>query len=451
MEKQMLRCDICGGLLKMQANREAVCENCGMAYSIESLREKFNGLKVSVTGSRDDVAQWKELVNKYLEKHDYTAAKGIIKKILEAVPTDQFASTLYEQMQDWKYLQIVNGTLVSYRGKGKRLVLPNNIKEIGEKAFRESEIEYIVFQNGVTTIQRGAFAGCHHMKCNYLPDSLTQIEPYAFADCYELNVSIPETVISLGSYCFCNSALEKANLSKVTEIGTGVFSGCQRLKEVVLSSTIMRIPDYLFSNTGIQEIVINSDVGEGAFADCRQLRKIEIKTGVIEIGRYAFRNCQQIESIVIPKGIESLSETFSGCTKLKKVVLPDGLKNIQSAFEGCIELEEVSIPVTVDINNIDGAFAKCNKLSSVNWYSIDRYYEKIKSGYDCYWEHYNTTDTLCYLSEGAFCNTPFWRKYLQEKHNYYEWTWHGLCRYCGGEFKGLFTKVCSKCGKTKDY
>ncbi len=25
------------------------------------------------------------------------------------------------------------------------------------------------------------------------------------------------------------------------------------------------------------------------------------------------------------------------------------------------------------------------------------------------------------------------------------------CRYCGGSFKGLFTKVCSKCGKPKDY
>ena len=28
---------------------------------------------------------------------------------------------------------------------------------------------------------------------------------------------------------------------------------------------------------------------------------------------------------------------------------------------------------------------------------------------------------------------------------------HGLCRYCGGSFKGVFTKKCSLCGKTKDY
>ena len=27
----------------------------------------------------------------------------------------------------------------------------------------------------------------------------------------------------------------------------------------------------------------------------------------------------------------------------------------------------------------------------------------------------------------------------------------GLCRHCGGEFKGLFTKKCINCGKPKDY
>ena len=28
---------------------------------------------------------------------------------------------------------------------------------------------------------------------------------------------------------------------------------------------------------------------------------------------------------------------------------------------------------------------------------------------------------------------------------------NGLCPYCGGAFKGFFKKVCSKCGKNKDY
>lgn len=33
----------------------------------------------------------------------------------------------------------------------------------------------------------------------------------------------------------------------------------------------------------------------------------------------------------------------------------------------------------------------------------------------------------------------------------YELQAHNVCQYCGGEFKGEFKKVCSKCGKPKDY
>ena len=32
-----------------------------------------------------------------------------------------------------------------------------------------------------------------------------------------------------------------------------------------------------------------------------------------------------------------------------------------------------------------------------------------------------------------------------------QWEKSGLCRYCGGEIKGLFNKKCVKCGKKKDY
>ena len=34
---------------------------------------------------------------------------------------------------------------------------------------------------------------------------------------------------------------------------------------------------------------------------------------------------------------------------------------------------------------------------------------------------------------------------MQERQN------AGLCRHCGGEFKGLFSKKCTACGKLKDY
>ena len=31
-------CDICGGAIKMQANKTGVCQGCGMEYDIEAIR-----------------------------------------------------------------------------------------------------------------------------------------------------------------------------------------------------------------------------------------------------------------------------------------------------------------------------------------------------------------------------------------------------------------------------
>ena len=38
---------------------------------------------------------------------------------------------------------------------------------------------------------------------------------------------------------------------------------------------------------------------------------------------------------------------------------------------------------------------------------------------------------------------------MQEQQRKYKM--NNLCQYCGGPFKGLFTKKCAKCGKVKDY
>lgn len=40
---------------------------------------------------------------------------------------------------------------------------------------------------------------------------------------------------------------------------------------------------------------------------------------------------------------------------------------------------------------------------------------------------------------------------LTKKREVYEREVMGVCRYCGGKFKGLFSKVCTSCGKKKDY
>lgn len=54
-----LRCDICGGQIEMQPDKRGLCLNCGTSYSLATMKEMFAGVKVSVTGSNEDVEQWR--------------------------------------------------------------------------------------------------------------------------------------------------------------------------------------------------------------------------------------------------------------------------------------------------------------------------------------------------------------------------------------------------------
>ena len=278
MEKQMLRCDICGGTLKIQANREAVCESCGMAYSVKSLREKFDGLKVSVTGSRNDVTQWKELVNTYLGRYDYLSAESVVKKILEAEPSDDFANSLYAQLQGWKYCEVVNGRLISYSGKQTELILPTGITEICDRAFgRNADITRVVIPNGVLRIGEEAF-------------TWTKLT----------NIVLPESVI---------------------EIGKGAFSHCLQLKSVILPLKL-------------------EEIGYEAFASCVSLETIDMPESIKELGGFAFSDCIQLKGTLTFPSIETIGDgVFCGCRSLKKIILGNNLKQVGQTFP-CLQKKE---------------------------------------------------------------------------------------------------------------
>ena len=122
-----LKCKICGGQIEMQGDDKGVCLNCGTAYSLESMKKMLDGVKVSMTGSSEDVEQWRQLLNRYYSAGDFSGVERITKKILEAAPSDQQANLIYDELQIYKYLDIKNGVLEGYTGTARKITIPNII------------------------------------------------------------------------------------------------------------------------------------------------------------------------------------------------------------------------------------------------------------------------------------------------------------------------------------
>lgn len=207
----VLTCDVCGGSLSIDAGgKTATCDCCGMKHSMERMREKVQEIKGTVsiqgtvqtrqTGSEEDVWQWKQLLYKYMNAHDYSAAISIVKKILEAAPNDSEANHAYDSLRDLQYFDIRNGVLLKYNGKSKIISVPNGVVKINEYAF-ETDIEKLILPETYTKIDSCICGGRIHELI--LPKTFAEINTHICEE-YIGKLILPETQIVI-NHCICRS------------------------------------------------------------------------------------------------------------------------------------------------------------------------------------------------------------------------------------------------------
>jgi hypothetical protein len=319
---------------------------------------------------------------------------------------------------------VERSVLVRYNGYTKSEIrIPDGISVIGEMAFQGmNNIESVYIPEGVELINEGAFSGCKNLRSIQISEGVEKIDIDAFNGCISLkSISFPDSIknIEAGALAGCTS-LETVNIPKNTELlPWRIFEGCTSLKYISIPQKVKTIEDY-------------------AFAECMSLESISFECmhsgddptlGLKRIGMNAFRNCSDLSSINIPETVEYIgNQAFRGCSGLKKLVIPKSVKAIYPfAFADCTELEQVTFTGDTELykgsnpykyGKNPATFYNCPKLLNVS-------YSKVQKNY---W---------------AF---PAYTK-AQEPINIE----NGRCRYCGGEFKGIFEKVCSVCKAHKDY
>lgn len=80
---------------------------------------------------------------------------------------------------------VQNGTLVSYKGKDKDIVIPDHVTVIGRKAFYwNTEIESVVIPESVTEIQQEAFNWCHKLQSFTILGKIKKIGANVFDSFY---------------------------------------------------------------------------------------------------------------------------------------------------------------------------------------------------------------------------------------------------------------------------
>lgn len=373
---------------------------CGSLYS----DEKSNSIVVDL-GWQDwrDHRALKFAMDNFFVSHGIEYAPN--EDIYEEDGSDGYAAkhifTLAAKIED--------DVLVKYLFNSVNVVIPNDIKKIGDYAFGRyigRKLETVKLPDSLVEIGKGAFAGCEALIQVDIPKNTKLIGDYAFSECRRLSrVSLPKSIdiIGQGAFDCCGSltniSCEEDNPSfysdkgcliqkndsgnvlircfegqtipdNISVIGKGSFSGRNDVMKIVIPDNVTDIESGAFSDClGLSEIVIPEGIikiDTGVFRRCSNLTKIILPSTLGEIGNSAFAGCTSLTSISVPTGVITIgSDAFSGCTSLSSILIPASTTVIgDSAFFYCSSLTEISIPAGVtSIGKY--TFSGCTSLSNI--------------------------------------------------------------------------------------
>ncbi len=257
-------------------------------------------------------------------------------------------------------IDFANGVL-TISGSGS--LSAEDLKELYSK-HDKSEINKLIFKDGVASIGEQAFYGCSNITSINLVNGI-HIENYAFGSCDSLNrLDIPkDTIIGARSFAGCDN-LKEVSIPYSSIMYEYAFEDCESLEKV-----------YIGEDVSIKTDNLSSSFSAGYFSRCPKL----ISAGPVESGaniEFGYKEdfpaalfaYSSIENVVFPNEIKSIGAHCFAHSNLKRVSLPDGIKVSYYAFSGCEELEKVIIPANVKLvldNKYDSAcFANCTKLTS---------------------------------------------------------------------------------------
>ena len=263
------------------------------------------------------------------------------------------------------------------------LVIPNSVKEIGEKAFYDCTgfNGTLTLSNALSVIPEDAFRYCSSLTGDLvIPNSVKEIGNSAFGYCTGFNgtLTLSNKLETIGRSAFLGCSGFKGSLilpNSLTTIGELAFQECEGFTELTLPNALSVIPDQ-------------------AFYGCKSLLgNLVIPASVKEIGRLAFKSCTALNGdsenpsqITLPESLKKIHDyVFSYCNNIKTIKLqslPEGISRNLGVRTQTVSLSDdsyISDKASGTVNEIS-----YTRVMSSNWGTLVLPYPLTLTGNEPY-------------------------------------------------------------------
>lgn len=208
----------------------------------------------------------------------------------------------------------------------ERVDLPASLKHIGNDVFKHDvKLKELTLPSGLETLGESSFWFTIIPSID-IPESWTELPPYAFYGMALTEFTIPERITKLGQAALAETDLTSLIIPEtVTEVGAYTFAGCEYLTEAVLPQHLMTLPSCAFMN-------------------CTSLTRIDLPDSITSIDIAAFQGCTSLEYVELPPNLTYvLTCVFEDCgvrTKAVERVVSECITDDMSEFEKALALHD---------------------------------------------------------------------------------------------------------------
>lgn len=243
----------------------------------------------------------------------------------------------------------------------------------------------------IENIPDNAFNGLSSLSWVKLPEGLKNIGQYAFKGTQIFAIDIPSTVINIGYMAFANTRITKVNFgdsSQLTTISNGAFYNCTSLGNITIPNSV-------------------TTVGYAAFQDCTSLKTVSFSDALTTIWDCTCSGCTSLQDIHLPINLKTIRyHSFYNTPSLLKVNLPSTVNRIYDyAFYNC-GLDSLLLPVSMQYLH-QYAFDECKNLKYIE---LPSYLASGSSSTTYYYasnnDVYSSSRTMYYGYDYNFTDCP---------------------------------------------